>query len=406
VTMKLENASVVEILDQLAAATKLPWGRSLGRAQPKSMLERPPDDVPILLFGVETPPSPSSVPVRVRSIRGWAAEQLKLPPERRREEEYPGLFLRLAQAADPSLWDYLGSPRPEVRRLAEESLRRLYGPPAVVPPFGMEDRLKKSVADLTYENQPYADLLLDLGFHDGVALVLDPRVDIPLLPTTLKTKALSLKNSLSLVLSQQSLSAAKFGGALLITRPEWLPFQGGGRSPWWTTPDEARRAEAVIDDLASDDLPRQETARAALKEAGRAGLMWVCHGRYGVDSTRAPRFVDALSAHAAAMGIVLAEPIGGAYQQDLTASQKAILSRSLSLRIRGQSLDEILKEKGIQLRLQAPMKNPLLVSSPSLRVDDFLVAVTQPLGLDFVMDGDTIVVDTAENVHQAVDRKK
>jgi hypothetical protein len=208
------------------------------------------------------------------------------------------------------------------------------------------------------------------------------------------------------MLSQQSLSAGMFGGVLLVTRPEWLPLQVGERTPWWTTPDEAQRAEAVIDDLASDDPSRQEKARSDAKEAGRDGLVWIRHGRFGVDPARIPRFVEAMSTQAAAMGIVVAEPVGGAYQQDLTARQQAILSRPLSLRVRGQTLDEILKGKGIELRLQAPMKGPILVSSPSLRVDHLLVALTQPLGLDFAMDGETIVVDTAANVRKAVEKKK
>jgi hypothetical protein len=405
VTLKLQNASVVEILDRLAAETKVPWGRTLGVTQTKSMLRRPTDYQPILLIGAETPPPPSSVPVRVRSIRGWAAEQLRLPPERRKEEEYHRLFLCLAQAADPSLWDYLDSPRAEVRRLAEESLRRLYGPPATVPLSGMEALLEKSVGDLSYESQPYGDILLDLGFHEGVALVLDPRVEIPVLLTTVKTTGLSLKNSLSLVLRQQSLAADTLGGALFVTKREWLPFQAGGWRPLWTTPDEALRAEAVIDDLASDDPSRQEKARSAANEAGRDGLTWLCHGRFGVDPARVPRFVDALHGQAAALGIVLALPMGGAYQQDLTAAQKAILSRPLSLRVRGRSLGEILKEKGIKHRLQEPVESPLLVSSPSLRVDDFLLTVTQPLGLDFYLDGDTIVVDTGQKVQKAVEKK-
>ncbi|HEV3028270.1 MAG TPA: hypothetical protein VG457_11895, partial [Planctomycetota bacterium] len=286
VTLKLQNASVVEILDQVAAATKIPWGRTLGAIHTESMLRRPADDTPILLIGAETLPPPSSVPVRVRSTRGWAADQFRVPPERRKEEEYPGLFQRLTQAADPSLWNYLDSPRAEVRRLAEESLRRLYGPPPAVPPSGMEDRLRKSVADLSYENQPEADILLELGFHDGVALVLDPRVEIPVQRTTFKTKGLSLENSLTLLLSQTVLSKARFGGALLVTQPQWLPFQVGGRPPRWTTPDEGQQAEAVIDDLASDDPSRQEKARSAAKESGRTGLTWLCQGRFGVDPAR------------------------------------------------------------------------------------------------------------------------
>jgi hypothetical protein len=51
------------------------------------------------------------------------------------------------------------------------------------------------------------------------------------------------------------------------------------------------------------------------------------------------------------------------------------------------------------------MAMPLLVSSPNIRVDSLLGALTDPLGLDFYMDGDTIVVDTEKNVRAAVEKK-
>jgi hypothetical protein len=97
--------------------------------------------------------------------------------------------------------------------------------------------------------------------------------------------------------------------------------------------------------------------------------------------------------------------MGGAYQQDLTPAQLAILSKPLSIKSRDKTLDALLKAKGIRIRFQAPMAMPLLVSSPNIRVDSLLGALTDPLGLDFYMDGDTIVVDTEKNVRAAVEKK-
>jgi hypothetical protein len=405
VTLSLKNASVVEILDGLKSVTQLPWGRILGRDQQKSIPVDPSTYAPIFLFGRESDPAPSSAPVRIRSLRGWAAEQLRVPPDRRTAEEEARLILRLAHAADPSLWEYLDSPRAELRRRAEEGLRRLYGPPPVVPPLPMERNLAKQISSLSYENQPSGDILLDLGFQEGVALVLDPRLEIPEVPTTFQTKDLSVNNNLKLFLTQQSLSAAIFGGALLITKPEWRPFRLPEMGPLWTTPDDARRAESVIDDLASGDAVLQERARTVAREAGRDGLRWICHGRSGIDPSRISRFSDALDAQASQMGVMFAEAAGAAYQQDLSPTQRALLSKPLSLKSRDQTLEALLKSKEIKLRLQAPMASPVLVSSPSIRVDTLMVALTRPLGLDFMVDGDTIVVDTVEKVRKAVENK-
>jgi len=406
VTLKAQNASVVEILDLLKELTKLPWGRTREYAQPNAPSARPPGYEPVYLFGVESPAPPSLAPVRVQSIRGWAAEQLKMPPDQRSATDDAMLISRLAQAADPSLWNYLDSPKPEVRRRAEASLRKLYGPPTVEPPFPMEVRLAASIIDeINFENQPAGELFLDLGFHEGVALILDPRVKIPEALSTMKTKSLSLRNNLILTLSQENLSSAMFGGTLIITKPEWLPLRNPSGRPLWTSPEESLEAEAIIDDLASEDAARQDQARSAARKVGRSGLAWIWHGRYAADSKSTPRFSATLDALATEMGVLLAEPTGGAYQQDLTPAQLGILSQPLSIKSRGKTLDALLKGKGIRIRFQAPMAIPLLVSSPNIRVDSLLVGLTQPLGLDFYMDADTIVIDTQKNVRAAVEKK-
>jgi hypothetical protein len=95
----------------------------------------------------------------------------------------------------------------------------------------MELTLAKSKADLFYENQPAGDPFLDLGFREDIALVFDPRIEIPEAAMTFKTKDLSLKNNLSLALSQFSLKSAMFGGTLLITKPEWLPIRNPAGRP-------------------------------------------------------------------------------------------------------------------------------------------------------------------------------
>ena len=399
VTLKAQNASVVEILDFLKALTKLPWGRTREYAQPPSY-------EPVYLFGVESPAPPSLAPIRVKSIRGWAAEQLEMPPDQRSATDDAMLISRLAQAADLSLWSYLDSPRPEVRRRAEESLRKLYGPQTVESRSPMEVRLNASIIDeISFENQPAGELFLDLGFHDGVALVFDPRVEIPEAPATMKTRALSLRNNLILTLSQYSLSMAMFGNTLIITKPEWLPLRNPSGRPLWTSPEESLQAEAIIDDLASEDAARHEKARSAARTAGRSGIAWIWHGRYGVELKNQLRFNEALNALARELGVLLAEPNGGAYQQDLTPAQRAILSKPLSIKSRDKTLDALLKAKGIRIRFQAPMAMPLLVSSPNIRVDTLMGALTDPLGLDFYMDGETIVIDTEKNVRAAVEKK-
>jgi hypothetical protein len=196
-----------------------------------------------------------------------------------------------------------------------------------------------------------------------------------------------------------------FGGTLILTKAEWLPLRNPSGRPLWTSPEESLQAEAIIDDLASEDAARHEKARSVARKAGRSGIAWIWHGRYGVEFKNQPRFSDALKALARELGVLLGEPMGGAYQQHLTPAQLAILSKPLSIRSRDKTLEALLQSKGIRIRFQAPMAMPLLVSSPDIRVDSLLGALTDPLGLDFYMDGDTIVVDTEKNVRAAVEKK-
>jgi hypothetical protein len=405
ITLKLQNASIVEILDQLKTLTKLSWGRSQGLNPPKSMLVDPPAYEPILVFGTEAPAPRSSAPVRIRSIRGWAAEQLRLKPDTRTAVEYKGLFQRLTLAADPSVWDYLDFAREDVRKLAEDSLRTLYGPPAPDPRYPLNLKLEETVLNITGDTEKsYADEILALGRAE-VPIFWDPRLEIPQESITFKVKDLALKHCLKLLIGQKSLDYYVFPEWILITKPEWLPFRISVDTPLWTTVEEVGRAETVIEDLASEVPARQERAAVDAKEAGRRGLSWLVHGNNGVDSKLHRRFLDASASLAADLGIPIANRGREGARQKLTPAQTAILDRTLQVETKSLPLDALLKGQGVKVRMAGPVNPPLLVGAPALTVSNLLRAVTQPLRLDFYLDGDTIVVDTEQNVRAAVEKK-
>jgi hypothetical protein len=401
VTLALKDASMVEVLDQLSLATKLPWGRSTGLIPEKLYRADPPSYQPVFLFGMSTRDPLTAVPIRVRSLRAWAAEQARLAPESRTEEQTAHLFRRLARAADPSLWSYLDSPRPEVRRLAERTLRDLYAPPSPPPQTARDLELDRSRITAVFEEKPVREILLDLG----TTIVLDPRVELPGTGITFKVKDLPLKNVLKLLSVQNSLELFIENDWVLMTKPEWLPFRRGPGPGLWASPEEALQAEEAIDGLASPDPARRERGTTIAREAGRRGLEWLDHASLAGDPSQIRPYTDGIRQILSDLGIRYADAPGATAEQSLTPAQKAILERKLVLKSPGRTLAQLLQDHGIKARLESTPTTPLLVVSPGMSVESLLRAVTAPLGLGFSMDGDTVVIDTAEKAWKAVEKK-
>ncbi len=403
VTLTLRNVPLTEVLDRLSAVTNVPWSRSRGQVPAPSALLHPLEYTPVFLFGAAQTDPPAFAPIRVRSIRAWAAAQVQQAPTD--DQALQQLFGRLVQAADPSLWDYLDSPRADLRLLAERSLRRLYGPPAPAPKLPREAALEKSRLDLSMENTPFDQILLELGKVGQTSLVLDPRLDSPEKPATFKVKDLSLRNVLKLLLSQDSLDFAVTRDEVLITRPKWLPFRHWTGSPSWVSPGESDRAEAAIDGVLSSDPALRKTAAEAATKEGRRGAEWLRHAADVVDPGQRAALESASLSILSSLEIPWADRPAGVDAQALTAAQKILLGKTSAFASRDRTLGQLLMDRGVQVRLRVPDTRPLLVSSPGMTLDALLRTVTSPLGLDFYLDGETVVVDTEKNVRAAVDRK-
>jgi hypothetical protein len=403
VTLALQNATVIETLDALKKVTGIPWSRSLG-TENRSQRVPPPNYEPLFLFGVEQPAPRSSAPVRIQVPHPHVAALLRNPGSMK-PEEIRDAVRTLTLAARRDLWTLLDSPRKELRDAAAAGLRALYGPPPHPPLSALEKELEMTRIDSDFEQTPFSEILLTLGNAENRAIVLDPRLDIPDIKATFKVKDLALKNCLKLLVSQLFLDVRACDRWVLVTKPEWVPFQQKDRGSLWLSPEEATRAEGWIDDLASEDPARHETAKSAAREGGRRGLEWLLLASNATEPPLSARFGETLRSVAADLGIPLADAPAAAEAQKLSPAQQAIRNRTLALKTSTLTLQALLKEHGIRARIQAPVVGPLLVSAPSLTVDDLLRAVLHPLGADYYMDGDTIVVDSAKNTRAAVEKK-
>jgi len=403
VTLDLGNATVLEILDRLSLITKFPWGRSAA-LDPRYAPYRPRNYTPIFYFGTETPAPASSAPVRVPSDQPWIASLLR-DPDSLSPEEVRRRIRDLIPCIHDGLWLLLDSSRPEVRQLAADALRQAYGPPAepARSPLVVELDERKMLIDK--ENTPFPDILVSMFPSKGTAVVLDPRIPIDRRPSTYKVKDLSLKNSLKLLIAQFSLDYFVFDRWVLVTTPDLSPYRQRSPQPLWVAPDDAKRIDAWIADLASADPSRQGRARDAAKAGGRSGLDWLVHASIATAPPLSNRFLETFRSVAEELGIRLADQPAAAEGQSLTPAQNAIRARPLALRSADKTLETLLKENGVKARFDSPDPGPVVVAGGDLPVDALLRAVLHPLGLDYFMDGDTVVVDTAAKARAAVERK-
>jgi len=67
-----------------------------------------------------------------------------------------------------------------------------------------------------------------------------------------------------------------------------------------------------------------------------------------------------------------------------------------------RTLEQLLKGMGLPCLLKEKMDEPLLLCAHGLKLGSLLKAATRSRGLDFYLDGTTIVIDTAANVRAAV----
>jgi hypothetical protein len=94
----------------------------------------------------------------------------------------------------------------------------------------------------------------------------------------------------------------------------------------------------------------------------------------------------------------------GADLQTLSGSQKKILETRITCEKGGMELEEYLKSLGLKCGMKAEPQAPLSASVKDEPLSLLLKAVTRPEGLDFYLEGETIVIDTADNVRAVVER--
>jgi hypothetical protein len=312
---------------------------------------------------------------------------------------------RLGFGAEKALWGALDAPEAHVRDAAADLLRRLYTPAGDAldhaPRIDMMRRIGHPVDE---QDASLYDVLDRIRLRNFKMTEFDPAAE-----AAMREKKVSYRfqgswyGHFTLLLDS--------AGMHFVAGRKTVAIRLGERSldPWapmWLPPAEARRVQTLIDALSFPDPEVEEEAWRgiyvdslegpalnAVRQA--AGLL------EGPVKERARALREKLLKRIFERDNPEADVVSGVDLQALDAAQTAILQRRVDAR---GKLDRILADAGMKARILARPQQDRGVTLNGVRVVALLRAVTLPYGLDFYMDGETVVIDTAANVRAVVER--
>jgi hypothetical protein len=426
VALDMENVPLVDILDRVREASQLNLHIS-GIADPNERCSFKVSEVPVetalrLLLeprgytflvkdGVvmvttreyaktlKPVPAPSRVPVRFpvetgaieRAIIGLGAEATE---ERDRSS---ARLLRHGFAAESALWAALDSTSAEVRARAGDLLRQFYVPRERKPATDVERALEERILSMDFENTRIADILKYMGDSLGLPMILGSTLD-PDTKVTFKTRGLSAKNNLKLLLAQRALDYLIKDGSLFITIPN-TSLVRSSRLPLWAAPEEAAKLRVILEKTIQGESA-EVSEEAQIEEI--SALIQASEALEGPAMERCRRAAARLAEKA---HLWLIDQPSGAELQSLTEAQRTILSKPCQP-AEGESLGALFRRLGLKVLYRVPFDRSLRVFGRAVSVSSLLKFLARPEGVDFYLEGETIILDTSANVRAAVEKEK
>jgi hypothetical protein len=98
----------------------------------------------------------------------------------------------------------------------------------------------------------------------------------------------------------------------------------------------------------------------------------------------------------------MADEPSGAERQKLTDAHRALLEKPIDLVAVDEPLVEVLKKAGLAATLRPTLDLRFHLWTKRMKAGTLLKALTGPYGLDFVLDGETIVIDVASRIRDMI----
>jgi hypothetical protein len=344
------------------------------------------------------------VPIQVRAGSQNAPKEIEglgnENPEVR--DRAAGALRLMGFAAERELWGALEAGTPERRDRAAQLLRALYAQDRPRELGPTEQKLRDIRITIDMQNAPMTAIADYISAISELSIIIDP-TGFPGSENEMisfKVQDIVLDGALRLMLQPRGREYVVVDDLVVLSKPHAI--LRAPKPPFLATPEEARRMEKLLEDLGSADPARERRAQEELVKIGEPALGPVAQAAKNLDGAAAGRAKGVCLKIAQDLGAWYADEPSGADLQSLTGAQKDLLGKQLTQRLEGKPLKELLESQGLKTRFKAGGALKPLGNCRKTRIDSFLRVTLRPAGLDFYLDGETLVVDTAVNVRLAL----
>ncbi len=354
-------------------------------------------------------PRSARAPVRVgRRASADLVRVLESPSEDERLRAERELE-RLNFAAEEDLWAGLDTPIAHARERIARLLRRLYDETQACALRSSSAAVKAGLREkrmtCEYDNAPltavvdYWNEIHKIRIH---IVGVDAPEDVSI---TFKGKDLALFEVVTLALEPHRLGIAVQDDVLVISPKDRIRPPRPG-APIWTSADEAARMEALLASLGSSDPAARRKAEQSLSELGERALAPIGEAARLLDLPLASQARALRDRILQEQKLWLLDAGSGAGIQELSDEQNRLLGGTLTLNVddvpREDVLNAAVKTIGAGIDLRARPPGRISLSARDLPLEAVLKSLTRPYGLDYYLEGRTIVVDTAARVRAAM----
>jgi len=269
-----------------------------------------------------------------------------------------------------------------------------------------EEAIQRLHGWVDVENMLLQEVLGEILTKHGVSFLIDGTAEKEGHQGRISMKAFDMPaaSNLSLLLLPRRMDFTTLEGLVVITKTG-QPWKQNGRNVVLPTPEEAKRVELGLKDLVSLDAAKETKAYDDLVTVGPAALgplMGALRHLEGKAAEGVRRVCRKIAWDNNNLWLV--DLPSGADLQKLSGAQRALLGSRISCDGGGRELEDLLKTLGLKCRMNAKPKEAVSASVKSESLSSFLKAVTRPDNLDFYLEGETIVIDTEDNVCAVVER--
>jgi hypothetical protein len=364
-------------------------------------------DLVVFVTDQDRPEVPPRMPLRIPGAKALSEQDL-LPlangsPEARQLAERR--VRAQGFAVESALWKALDGNSADLRLRAAELLRSLYriaepaslaGPRSPLPQKVQEFRITIDLQDSTLS------ALLDyMASVSGLNIVIDP-VSIPNPEQEMISFTVSnivLDGALRLMLQPRQKTYAVVEDVVIVTAEDRIRFLP--KPPFWGSPADVLQMEKLLGDLISGDRGRSEQASGRLVELGMASLGPLWEAEAILPAEDAQRCRQARLQVEQTLGGWFPDEPSGADLETLNAAQRGLLARRVSVG-KGSLLKDALEKLQVKGRWKAGDRLALSLGVKDVPLGSLLRAVLGPAGLDFSLDGETLIVDEAAKIRAAL----